>query len=255
MPRRFLVVCEAEADFQIASLLATRMIHEKVPWLDEEQVSYLIQWAGKGTDRLFWLWREIDDVARAAGIKVKGHFDGKPGLEDAQTARRALIYLGLRADDGQPIDGVILIRDSDNKPDERRIGLEQGRDAVPNLQRRTAIGVAHVMRECWVLVGFEPKDAKETARHGDLVSTLSFDPCREPHRLRDKGDGETRSAKRVLEELTQGDPEREAACWSETPLTTLRERGGPTGLTAYLAEVEARLVPLFVGPSHGRAAS
>ena len=54
-----------------------------------------------------------------------------------------------------------------------------------------------------------------------------------------------RSPKRVLQELTAGDPDRERICWQQTPLVTLRERGTENGLTAYLDEVRTKLAPLI----------
>jgi hypothetical protein len=106
------------------------------------------------------------------------------------------------------------------------------------------IGVAHLKRECWVLAGFEPANDHEQARLEAIVRDLTFDPRLHPERLTAKGDGELRSAKRVVRFLT-GSAEREEDCWLLTPLARLRERGQQTGLTAYLDEVEERLVPLF----------
>jgi hypothetical protein len=52
-------------------------------------------------------------------------------------------------------------------------------------------------------------------------------------------------AKRVLAVLTGDDRDREARCWLETPLETLKERGQSSGLATYLAEIEKRIVPLL----------
>ena len=51
---------------------------------------------------------------------------------------------------------------------------------------------------------------------------------------------------RVLDQLTEGRAERESACWQETPLETLRERGDNTGLNEYLEEIENRLLPVLI---------
>jgi hypothetical protein len=58
-------------------------------------------------------------------------------------------------------------------------------------------------------------------------------------------DAHKRSAKRVLTALIGDDPEREARCWTEANLETLRERGERSGLTGYLDEIRDRIVPLF----------
>lgn len=71
---------------------------------------------------------------------------------------------------------------------------------------------------------------------------------RDSHQLTAQGDHDAhgaahkRSAKRVLEQLTGGDGEREQRCW-RTTLAVLRERGAENGLASYLAEVQERLRP------------
>jgi hypothetical protein len=40
--------------------------------------------------------------------------------------------------------------------------------------------------------------------------------------------------------------EREQQCWEETNLELLRERGIHTGLTAYICEVEQRLIKIIL---------
>ena len=74
---------------------------------------------------------------------------------------------------------------------------------------------------------------------------LGFDPCSAAEQLTASEEGAKRDAKRVLDALTGGAPEREDACLEEPPLALLRQRGAKTGLAPYLQEVEERLVPLF----------
>lgn len=101
-------------------------------------------------------------------------------------------------------------------------------------------------REAWVLAGFNPCDDTERARLDELRRELSFSPIEHAHRLRDKNDGALRDIKRVLRVLTGGIPDREERCWTEPPLTSLRARGVDSGLTAFLEEVQAILLPLLV---------
>ena len=245
-PLVFVVICEAAADFRTASGLVERVIVDGVEWIEAGQTEHFFRWQGGNIQFPFWLWGEIDDRARQAGIRVQGHFDQEPGAADARIARRALNYLRNLWQDGQQIDGILLIRDDDGDRD-RGIGLAQGRNAVPDLSSRVVIGLAHHKRECWVLSGFLPADEREAALVAELRRELTFDPSIESHRLTAKPDHEVRSAKRVLGRLTQDDWDRQAACWTETPLATLRERGEASGLKAFLGEVEDRLVPLFTG--------
>jgi hypothetical protein len=70
---------------------------------------------------------------------------------------------------------------------------------------------------------------------------MGFPPHLRSHEL-DSGS----TAKRVCEVLTDNHLDRQRECWNQTRLETLRERGQENGLTEYLAEVEERLVPLFL---------
>ncbi|WP_437806197.1 hypothetical protein [Sorangium sp. So ce1078] len=168
-----------------------------------------------------------------------GHFGGKPALEDARTAVLALRAFVAR--DPQP-EAVVLVRDSDGKETERRQGLEQARQdcAWPF---EVLLGVAHPMRECWVLAGFVAEGKREEASLAALRQELGFDPTARSHELDASSKTAKKSPKRVLDHLTGG--EGEARCWTEPDLGHLRQRGKGNGLAAFLDEVEARLVPIF----------
>lgn len=241
------VVCEGPADFPLVTCLAERVILEHPPWLDGLMAD-AIHWRGETAAEPCLPWQHVRSRARdrAGSIRVPlGKFAGERGAPDAATARRALRL--LRASPDRP-DAILLLRDADNHPT-RLLGLNQARGEVeqqsPLDYGPIVIGVAHSKRECWVLHGFEPRNDREGDRLAQLTRELRFDPVAEPHRLNDRHDHEPRSAKRVLSTLVAGDRDRECACWSETSLTLLRRRGGDTGLTSFLDEVAARLVPLF----------
>jgi hypothetical protein len=68
-------------------------------------------------------------------------------------------------------------------------------------------------------------------------------------RLRDKNAGALRDIKRVLTVLTGADVHREARCWTEPGLATLHDRGGLSGLSAFLTELEAILPAVIEGRS------
>jgi hypothetical protein len=111
------------------------------------------------------------------------------------------------------------------------------------------IGLAHCKREAWVLAGFVPKNEGETERIEQLRRELGFHPCDAAQRLTASHDDDKLSAKRVLGALTGEATDREACCWEESPLQTLRDRGEDTGLAAYIHQLEEVLVPLVGGPS------
>jgi hypothetical protein len=242
MAFKFAVVCEARADFHTATELLDRVLCEKVDWIVVEVLDSYREWCGWDDSAPFLLWRDISALARKIGIRAHGHFDGKPGEADAQVSRRALLLLNSL---GEALHAILLIRDDDRQT-ERRLGLEQARANI-SLPIPVVIGLAHLKRECWVLSGFEPRNAEEQTCLDRLSEDLGFDPRISPDRLADKGDNETRSAKGVLRELTQGDWERQADCWRSTPLRTLEDRGQAVGLSAFLEEIKSRLVPLFTG--------
>ncbi|WP_438031540.1 hypothetical protein [Sorangium sp. So ce204] len=136
------------------------------------------------------------------------------------------------------------MRDSDGKEAERRQGLEQARQDSP-WPFEVLLGVAHPMRECWVLAGLVPEGKREETSLAALRKELGFDPSVRSHELDASSKTAKKSPKRVLDRLTGGEHEREARCWTEPDLGHLRQRGSDNGLAAFLSEVEARLVPVF----------
>jgi hypothetical protein len=192
------------------------------------------------------------DRARESGLRIPkflGHSKDKPLKADGAAAVKVLTLLRyLCQKENREIRAVLFIRDLDNQS-ARREGLEQARleqaDRQPNIE--IVIGTANRMREVWVLNGFIPVNSEETRILGEIVSELRFDPCEEAHRLRSNSWDEPdrrRNPKVVLERLTHRDTERERQCWEKTPLDHLRRQGSHTGLSAYLEEIEQRLVPL-----------
>jgi hypothetical protein len=238
----FTVVAEASIDQQTACELADRVFCDGLEWLESAMLPNLRRWQGADGNASFIPWAQVKPLARGKGIVAHGHFDGKPGAPDARVARLALLVLYSAT---PPPLAVLLIRDTDNQP-ERRTGLEQARNLMKD-KLVVVLGVAHPKRECWVLAGFEPRDEAEKQRLEFMRSELGFDPCREAEMLTARHDSNKRSAKRLLRELTGANFGRERACWTETDLPILRDRGAETGLTSYLAEVRERLTPLLTG--------
>jgi len=237
------IVCEAIADYRVASILADRVLCAEVEWIGTETLDLHRRWQGvdAGSSNIEWHW--VRNLAKQYGLKVWGKFSGESGAPDARAAR--LVLQLLLATDNLP-DAVLLIRDSD-EDNERRIGLEQAR-AEQSWPFPIAIGLAHVKRECWVLAGFEPQGKAEQRTLADLERELGFDPRLQSHALRGKP-GEPRYAKLVLHRLVGGDKDREEACWTGCELEILRARGVKTGLADYLEEVRTRIVPLFADPA------
>ncbi len=240
MSLRFAVIYEAAADFQTATELADRVLVESIEWMEEHlldhQRTWIREWNGTPLT-----WKRIGQSAQDARIFASGHFAGEPGQPDAQTARRAILYLRHAIHD---LAGVLLIRDQDNQP-ERRQGLEQARREA-KLPLPVVVGLAVVERECWVISGFDPLNEAEESRLAAERQTLGFDPRMRSEELTAcKNDLARRSPKRVLRVLCDGEHDREHRCWLETLIETLRDRGTNNGLSMFLDEIRTKLAVLF----------
>jgi hypothetical protein len=241
--KSFVVVYEAPADFATATELADRVLMAEIGWIDETLLDSQRLWIGKDHEGSLLTWKSVPGRARDLEIRVRGHFNGEPGLPDARAARRAIAYVLSRF---ETVDAILLIRDMDDQS-ERREGLEQGR-SVYSSATRIIIGLAVTERECWVISGFDPGDDDETKRLEDERQNLGFDPCECSHELTAcKNDQAKRSPKRVLSVLTGGSGERQRRCWQEAPLPELERRGQGNGLSEYFKEIRSLLVPLITG--------
>jgi hypothetical protein len=214
---------------------------EHIDWISPELLGSYREWRGVVADETFLKWSNVKDRAGLAGIRIFGRFDDKP---DALTARKALLlFAGLK----KPPAAVVLIRDSDGYRDRKDgQGLTQARDGS-RWPFQVLIGVAHPKREAWVMAGFQPQSPEESARLQALRERLSVDPILKAHELDAREHGAKTDIKRALEELLQGDGDRERQCLTETELAVLAQRGEDNGLTAYLSEVRDRLVPVVLG--------
>lgn len=232
------VICEGPTDQRTARALAERVLCQAVDWMEPEVLEHLIQWRGLRKNEPYFAWRQSNALAQANNVRTNGRFDDAP---DAFMARRALAVLTILGE--RDFDAVLLLRDSDADT-QRRQGLEQARAQTSGLGP-IVIGVAHAKRECWVLAGFIAANDEEQSRLDVCRQELGFDPCLQAEQLTAATPGAKRDAKRVLGELTQEDYPREAACWTDTPLDQLEERGQATGLADFFREVRERLVPVW----------
>lgn len=242
-PRLIGLVVEGPDDARTIPSLTDRALTDALPGL-EGQMDRVRAFGGLDEARPFLAWSGVDVEAGKRRVPRRhGHFGGEPGIEDARTAWYALqCFVGR---DPRPV-AVVLVRDSDGKQDARLKGLEQAR-RDRDWPFPVLVGVAHPMRECWVLAAFIPRTRAEKAALAALRKELGFDPTVRSERLDASTDTAKKSPKRVLARLTCGADEREAACWTDTALVHLHERGTDNGLSSFLDEIEERLVPLFAG--------
>jgi len=235
-----LVVCEAPADFRIATDLADRVCQAHAPDWATDILLDLRTWRGVEPNSSFSIWSKIGELAKQQRVRVVGRRPNH-SADYAQTRKALLLAHKLK------IQVAILIRDADSQTENRRSGMEKAQqDSSQTLT--VIIGLANSKREAWVLNGFEPCNKQEQQKFADLNKTVGFDVCCESHRLRtirDEGSSK-RHPKKVLDELTDGVYERECSCWQETSLEILLERGKQTGLSDYLEAIRTQFIPKVV---------
>lgn len=243
---RLILIVEARADADAASILADRVFIEgDADWVDAETLPSLREWTGIEPKTQYTRWAGLGQLATQHRIKAHGRGLGPDGA----AARKALLLVIQAHTQDDRIEAVVLVRDMDNQP-ERRTSIETARaELADKLAFQVAIAAPDAKREAWILHGFEPHNDNEKTLLTDERERLGFDPLTNPERLRGdhrkNADQEDRDMKLVVERLTQGEYDRERQCLEDTPLSILRTRGQKTGLADYLDEVEARLLPLF----------
>ncbi len=248
----FVVIVESSADARTATKLADRLLVDKIDWLEHETLQHHFQWSGLEVGTENSCWKNIDDITKRLSDKFKFPTIRSNGKfkTDGQSANKKMKLISfLQYKQKRDIKAVIFMRDLDSQP-QRREHIEQARleqiDQQPKLE--IIIGTPDRMREAWVLNGFIPSNQDEEQILKEITTQLRFNPCEESHRLRSNSLTEPdrlRNPKVVVEKLTGGRMEREQQCWEETPLEYLREKGVHTGLTAYIKDIEDRLIPII----------
>lgn len=237
----FAVICEAPADLRLATALADRVLCKEIDWIHPEDLDLYRSWRGLEPVDSHLEWHWVSRLAKQQNLKLRPRPHGNFGEEPAALAARKALLLLARS--RHVPDAVVLVCDTDGREELRR-GLEQARDASP-LFEVVVLAVAHTKRECWVLAGFDPHSEDEEEALAGIRRELGFDPRLRAESLTATEPQAPRNAKRVLNRLTGGNPDREQECWTATDLATLRERGRLTGLSDFLDEVRKRLVSLF----------
>ncbi len=237
------IVCEAPADRATVVAILDCVLSTNVDWYEPD--SGFATFRGYLPSDTQLLWQDTKHLAKQQRVSVQGFMRGAPASPDAHNAKRALLLFARRiSDHNDPIDAVVLLRDSDRDSD-RQTGLTQARDEA-KWPFSVIIGVAHTKRECWHICGFEP-DADELPFVETLRQELGFDPRLHSHELTAKHDRDKLSAKRVLSILTNDRFEREMGC-IPISIRVSEQRGNQNGLAKFLMEVRERLVlPLIAG--------
>jgi hypothetical protein len=240
------VVCENRDDWQLAALLADRVLKEKGPsWLDEDSLDLYRRWCGfpiSDPEIKFIRWPELKKLpkpAKSLGYRNLGW--------DAEACRKAIIATESESR-GHQVVALLLVRDLDSEPKRRQV-LEAVR-TESNAAFRILLATPNPEMEAWIFHGFEALGRDEERRLSQLRKKLSFDPVSQAHlfpaRAENQGP-EERKIKKALDSLTGEDPARRKSCLANAPLQILLERGRLSYLADYLVELEEQLLPLLTG--------
>lgn len=245
MPQ-FVVVAEAEADARHVCSLADRIFLEEGPeWVGDDLLPNLRNWSGLEPGTSFTKWTKIKELAQRHNLPRYRRRTSEPqGSYYAQSQK--VIWLVNKLRTARIIEALVLACDLDSEHDQRRTGLKQTREEARE-HLIVVLATPNPKREAWVLNGFVCAGRHEEQKLESLRQELGFDPCLEAHRLRyaSRTSRTERDPKRIVKHLTNENWEREQQCWTETPLSTLRERGVKTYLAEFLDEVKDRLLRLI----------
>ena len=251
LSNHIVVVCENTGDAVVARGFGQRVLLENIEWmrdLNSIEPEALPTWGGLTATMTFTSWVSISRLYNDSSLpNIRSlEINGQPPEPDALTALKAFRL----AEQVAPL-AVVLLRDID-AVDARRNGLAQARDKYQQTSLAPIpciIGLPDRYQEAWLLAGFQPRNPRETKALADACRDLeSVHPTREAHRL-NGAQGEMRHAKTIWERLSNRDEARAEACWTVTLLEDLHKHGVGCGLSAYLEEIRARVVPLLMAQS------
>ncbi len=229
---------ESPTDARRVSDLVDRLITTGVDWIAPEILDAYRVWTGlDGADHMDL--HRAKQQATARGIRIYGHFGGEPAEEDAAMIRAALT---LFAEEPSPPAAVVIARDTDHRP-ARLDGFAQAtRTCTWPFLVIGALAIPEI--EAWLALACAPETPAEKPSHIALRQSLGFDPTLTPERISSRRYEDKKDTKLILDAITaQGRTADER--WRAVPLALLRERGGRCGLTAFLDEVEDKLLPRF----------
>ena len=176
-----------------------------------------------------WKLTESMGLARDARLPVYGGFQG--GAEpEAQMFRAALLFVQKSL--GAHEATVLIVRDSDNRREGRRKGMQQAIESA-TWPFRVVGGVCHREVEAWFLAALSaPATTISTIKRN-----LGFDPTQSPEKCNSSsGDARDTKAVLVLFQLSDEDLDDMLRNIAEQEL---RRRGRDTGICEFLDDLAA----------------
>ncbi|MBI5515663.1 MAG: hypothetical protein HY909_17915 [Deltaproteobacteria bacterium] len=251
LPLRWVVVCEAVGDCDLATGLADRYALEPAhglgDWIRDDLDTYR-HWRGLTDQDRFMPWKWVAAVAKQRRLRVHG-YKGPETLPSFEVLR---VFRLIALSEEKLPAGLLLVRDTDADRTRRQEFTESVRELQALLDGRGAgmrlcLALPHPEAEAWLLAGFEPESAEEQEALEVVRRDLGYDPRLHADRMNPgvevTAQGPVRSStKRVLDALTAGDSDRRRRCWADAPFERLRARGGDAGLTDFFKDLDAQFL-------------
>ncbi len=238
---RIAFAAEAEGDVEIVATLLDRLLLETADWIEPELLDVYRCRTNIGDGNSWLRLHSVPELARARKLgRIYGHFDGKPGAEDALLTRKTLLLFAFC----DPVPSlVVFVRDLDGVEDRRR-GFKQACEER-SWPFEVQGALAEPELEAWLVASWDPEDEVEETTLDGLRRQLGFDPTRHPQQLVNSPES-PRDAKRVLGQLTArgrsaGDR------WQTVALETLDARGEHCGLRELIEGLRVTLRKLVTG--------
>lgn len=178
----------------------------------------------------------FERVQKGAVVPKRNRLSGSLKGVDSKSANATLLQVSntLRLH-GERLKFAVVLRDSDGDT-ERANSWSTAKNALPGeFVSRVAIGIPHVMGECWHICAYECPESGPTSL-GDLRRRFKRNPIKDSHKLppRDK-DG--KGPKPVLRYLVEKGHLDQVEMISSRSRHQLRECGIKNGLAAFLDEL------------------
>jgi hypothetical protein len=244
----FALAAEDKAHHAAVTRLTDRVLEAHVEWFTPATRDAVRRWRPLSPTDPYWKVANASAAARKLGLPLRGDFSGQPAKLEASMYRAQLLLWQHAHVHGQRIDAGFIARDTDRKP--RKDGAQQAAESGA-WPFHVVLAFPHPESEAWPIAVFEPVTGDDHARVRAEARRLGYSPVERPERLTSNVSGAAGDTKAVLDALTAnsagtGDE------WLDADLDVLRARGQACGLSDFLEEVEAKVVPLL-DPSAGTA--
>lgn len=235
------IAAESVSDVRRIARLADRMVVETVDWIPDEMLPDYRTWVG--VSGASWIdLHKAQTIAFEKGLRLYGHFNGEPGAVDAHMHRATLM---LFAAEEQPPEVVVVVRDLDDQGPARRRGWADASRAR-DWPFQLVAALPDPEMEAWLVSAWRVENDTDASALDAVRTRIGFEPQRTPERLTSRNEADKRDAKRVLRELCEGGPSGDER-WASARPQRLREFGAGCGLSAFLDDVQTKLVPCVAG--------